>query len=216
MLGGNLVILFIFWGGTMGILKRINLQPESFHLVRIPVEFSSNIQFDIDVQKGPGVDIILVKSDYVTIEKGEILELDITNTIWYKEEYLIFRSSYRAEGNQILYLVISNNSDYEQSAEYEYRGPAGMIVAREQNVESLELCIETPKRDSKTYIDPNGYRRYSDSDRLVHIHIAEIYVVRRKLREDEVVHHINWNKLDNRAANLRVMTWREHRELHDR
>jgi hypothetical protein len=74
----------------------------------------------------------------------------------------------------------------------------------------------TPRRESKTYIDPNGYKRYSNSDRLVHRHIAEIYVVRRKLREDEDVHHINGNKLDNRAVNLRVMTWREHKDLHER
>ncbi len=75
---------------------------------------------------------------------------------------------------------------------------------------------ESPKRDSQTYIDPNGYKRYSDSDRLVHRHIAEVYVVRRKLTDDEVVHHINGNKLDNRSKNLRVMTWKEHKDLHDR
>jgi hypothetical protein len=30
---------------------------------------------------------------------------------------------------------------------------------------------------SRMYIDPNGYRRYSDSHRLVHIHVAEVFVV---------------------------------------
>ncbi|TFH09407.1 MAG: HNH endonuclease [Candidatus Thorarchaeota archaeon] len=75
---------------------------------------------------------------------------------------------------------------------------------------------KTPREVSKTYIDLNGYKRYSDSERLVHRHIAEIYVVRRKLRDDEVVHHINGKKLDNRAVNLRVMTWREHKDLHER
>jgi len=36
---------------------------------------------------------------------------------------------------------------------------------------------ETLRTDSRTYINHNGYRRYSDSDRLVHIHNAEVYVV---------------------------------------
>ena len=34
------------------------------------------------------------------------------------------------------------------------------------------------------------------------------------LREDQVVHHINGIKTDNRPENLRVMDWKEHSRLH--
>ena len=36
----------------------------------------------------------------------------------------------------------------------------------------------------------------------------------RKLYRDEVVHHINGNKTDNRPDNLQVMTASEHKKLH--
>lgn len=54
-----------------------------------------------------------------------------------------------------------------------------------------------------TYIDEDGYKRYSDSDKLVHRHVAEM-MLGRKLRPGEVVHHKNRNKLDNRRSNLWV------------
>lgn len=36
----------------------------------------------------------------------------------------------------------------------------------------------------------------------------------RKLNKDEVVHHINEDKLDNRIENLQLMTRGEHSKLH--
>ena len=36
----------------------------------------------------------------------------------------------------------------------------------------------------------------------------------RKLSKNEVVHHINFNKLDNRLENLMIMSIAEHQKLH--
>jgi len=36
----------------------------------------------------------------------------------------------------------------------------------------------------------------------------------RNLRKEEVVHHINENKLDNRIENLQITTYRDHKKLH--
>lgn len=53
----------------------------------------------------------------------------------------------------------------------------------------------------KYYIDKNGYKRFSDSNKLVHRHVAEM-MLGREIRPGEVVHHKNRNKLDNRRCNL--------------
>ena len=67
-----------------------------------------------------------------------------------------------------------------------------------------------------TYIDKNGYKRYRDSNKLVHVHIAEM-MLRRKLHPDEVLHHKNRNKLDNRRSNLCVCkSQQEHYNIHKR
>ncbi len=55
----------------------------------------------------------------------------------------------------------------------------------------------------KTYIDESGYKRFSDSDMLVSRWVAE-KKLNRKLDEEEVVHHKNGNKLDNRLNNLEI------------
>ncbi len=64
------------------------------------------------------------------------------------------------------------------------------------------------------YIDKNGYARFKTYDKLVSRHIAEKYVVGRKLKPYEIVHHRNKNKLDNRKGNLEVITPDEHKSRH--
>lgn len=56
---------------------------------------------------------------------------------------------------------------------------------------------------AKTYIDENGYRRFSDSNRLVHRWVAE-KKLGRKLSQGEEVHHKNRDRSDNRSENLKV------------
>jgi DNA-binding transcriptional MerR regulator len=69
---------------------------------------------------------------------------------------------------------------------------------------------------NKTYRDENGYRRYKDSDKLVHRAQAE-KKLGRKLREGEVVHHNNRNKSDNSPENLTVFSsQRAHWNAHKR
>ncbi len=64
------------------------------------------------------------------------------------------------------------------------------------------------------YIDKNGYKRFMESDKLVHRWVAENYILGRKLRPDEEVHHKNRNKLDNRSSNLQVTTHGRHVTKH--
>ena len=63
-------------------------------------------------------------------------------------------------------------------------------------------------------MDKNGYKRFSDSHKLVHRWIVEKYLG-RKLKKWEVVHHLNGNKLDNDITNLKVFSSQfEHHEWH--
>ena len=77
------------------------------------------------------------------------------------------------------------------------------------------------KLKSHTFINKRSeycryqYKRIRTKDGLIDEHrlVMEQYLG-RKLRPDEVVHHINGNKQDNRIENLEVMTNSEHARLH--
>ena len=67
---------------------------------------------------------------------------------------------------------------------------------------------------SKTFIDDEGYRRFCDSNRLVHR-----WVVKNSgqpLNFYHHVHHIDGNKLNNDISNLQVVTPEEHERIHER
>jgi len=64
------------------------------------------------------------------------------------------------------------------------------------------------------YVDKYGYKRFQDSNILVHRWVAEKYILNRKLLPGEEVHHKNRNKLDNRIKNLQVTTHGAHMTKH--
>lgn len=66
---------------------------------------------------------------------------------------------------------------------------------------------------AQTYVDKYGYLRYCDSDYLVHKRTMEKRIG-RLLVKGEIIHHVNGNKLDNRAENLQLLTRKEHFKLH--
>lgn len=68
---------------------------------------------------------------------------------------------------------------------------------------------------NKTYVDENGYLRFSDSGKLVHRWVAE-KKYGCKIPRNYVVHHIDKNKLNNNPDNLVVMHWSDHAELHNK
>lgn len=68
---------------------------------------------------------------------------------------------------------------------------------------------------AETYIDKWGYSRYADSGKLVSRSVME-KKLGRKLDPEEVVHHKNRNKLDNRPENLTVFANQdEHQDEHE-
>ena len=65
----------------------------------------------------------------------------------------------------------------------------------------------------KEKIDEYGYRRFVDSNILVHRYVMETKL-NRKLQKGEIVHHINGNRLDNSYKNLELLTAKEHFKKH--
>ncbi len=65
----------------------------------------------------------------------------------------------------------------------------------------------------RVFASKNGFKRRHFDMRLLHILVVE-KVLGRKLKPNEVVHHINGNPFDCRRENLLVMRQSEHARLH--
>lgn len=71
-------------------------------------------------------------------------------------------------------------------------------------------------RKRNGYWYENGYKvLYLDGNKSIkeHIKVMEEYIG-RKLEQNEVVHHIDFNRLNNDISNLKLMTRGEHSSLH--
>ena len=66
-------------------------------------------------------------------------------------------------------------------------------------------CKQLPKKimGNETYLDKKGYKRFCNSNKLVHRWAAE-KKLGRKLKKGEVVHHKDRNKTNNNPNNLHV------------
>lgn len=75
-----------------------------------------------------------------------------------------------------------------------------------------ELCIECSRKIRSVNLSINQYKFINKNER-VHRVIAE-EILNRRLKKNETVHHIDFNKENNIKSNLLVMTHNGHSSLH--
>jgi hypothetical protein len=120
-------------------------------------------------------------------------------------------SSYSRQNSQLKTATVSSVSSVSSARRYSGRSSSDRrSYTKKRSYSKSYGSYYQPK----TYIDSNGYRRFCDSDILVHRYIAG-KKLGRKLRPGEVVHHKNRDKLNNSAENLWVFRNQyEHNRTH--
>ena len=75
-----------------------------------------------------------------------------------------------------------------------------------------------------THEDENGYLRYDSDNRLVHRDVAYKFIYKGGFKQGLYnlrfsmyqIHHIDFDKKNNRIANLQILTEEEHEKIHGR
>jgi len=74
-----------------------------------------------------------------------------------------------------------------------------------------KMCTECWKKRSETALSTDGYR--INCMKKVHRTIMEEHIG-RKLKSTEIIHHIDFNKLNNSIENLQIVSRSEHNKIH--
>lgn len=78
-----------------------------------------------------------------------------------------------------------------------------LFFAQQRNFSEEKKVRERKLRARKTFVAENGYVYFFDSHKSVHRWVMEKYLG-RKLSYEEVVHHIDGNKQNNKISNLKL------------
>jgi len=113
------------------------------------------------------------------------------------------------------------NPEYRKHMSEAHRGKPSHWTGRHHSPESIEKMRAAHRVHGERQADPRGYVFILAPDHP-HAHFGRVPEHRlvmerhlgRYLADNEVTHHVNFDKSDNRVENLRVMTVSEHKSLH--
>lgn len=89
------------------------------------------------------------------------------------------------------------------------------FVFTEQHRKNMSIARLNNPNYKRKRVSPNGYIRVREENKEYDEHrLLMETILGRKLGHNEVVHHINGDKTDNRIENLQVLTRAEHSSIH--